>query len=353
MLKPADSVVTFSCPVPIQDYPQVLLAHGGGGKLMQQLIDKMFTSTFSRQSPRDRHDSAVLPAASGRMAFTTDSYVVHPLIFPGGDIGTLAVNGTVNDLAMAGARPLYLSLSFILEEGLSMDTLWRITQSIKRAADAAGVTIVTGDTKVVDKGKGDGMFITTAGIGVLDHNSEISPGRVRPGDAVILNGDLARHGMAIMAVREGLEFESSIESDTAPLAEIVQTLLKEKVRVHCLRDLTRGGLSSALNEIAAAAGVAVELDEPRIPVRQDVAAACEMLGLDPLYVANEGRFVAFVEARDTGRCLEILRNHPLGAQAQCIGLCAARPEGVVTLKNTIGATRVLDTLSGEQLPRIC
>ena len=228
MLKPVDNVITFSCPVPIRDYPQVLLAHGGGGKLMQQLIDKMFTSTFSRQSPRERHDSAVLPAVSGRMAFTTDSYVVHPLIFPGGDIGTLAVNGTVNDLAMAGARPLYLSLSFILEEGLPMDILWRITQSIKRAADAAGVTIVTGDTKVVDKGKGDGMFITTAGIGVVEYDGEISPGRVRPGDAVILNGDLARHGMAIMAVREGLEFESSIESDTAPLADVIQILLKEK-----------------------------------------------------------------------------------------------------------------------------
>ena len=353
MLKPIDNVITFSCPVPIRDYPQVLLAHGGGGKLMHQLIDKMFMATFSRRSLEDCHDSAVLPFTSQRLAFTTDSYVVHPLIFPGGDIGTLAVNGTVNDLAMAGARPLYLSLSFILEEGLSMDILWRITQSIKRAADAAGVTIVTGDTKVVDKGKGDGMFITTAGIGIVEYDGGISPGRVRPGDAVILNGDLARHGMAIMAVREGLEFESSIESDTAPLADIVQTLLKEKIRVHCLRDLTRGGLSSALNEIAVAARVAVELDESRIPVRQDVAAACEMLGLDPFYVANEGRFVAFVDAQDAQRCLDVLRGHPLGAQAQWIGTCVARPEGVVTLKNKIGATRILDMLSGDQLPRIC
>jgi len=345
--------VTFSCPVPIQEYPHVLLAHGSGGKLMHKLIDSMFVKTFSGQTLDDCHDAAVRSFGAGNLAFTTDSYVVSPLIFPGGDIGRLAVNGTVNDLAMAGAKPLFLSVSFILEEGLSMQTLWQITRSIKDAADYAGVEIITGDTKVVDKGKGDGMFITTAGIGAVDPGVTISPRRITTGCDIIVSGDLACHGMAVMAVREGLEFESAIESDTAPLSEIVQDLLAAKVNIRCLRDLTRGGLSSALNELASSAGCSFQIDESLIPVREDVASACEMLGLDPLYVANEGRFVAIIDPADTKRCLQIMQQHKAGRMARRIGQTTQEPKGLVTLQSHIGAKRILDMLSGEQLPRIC
>jgi hydrogenase expression/formation protein HypE len=344
---------TPTCPLPITNHPHVLLAHGGGGRLMQQLIEKVFLAAFANPLLEQRHDGAVLEVAARRLAFTTDSYVVHPLFFPGGDIGTLAVNGTVNDLAMCGARPRWLSAGFILEEGLPIETLWRVVQSMQQAAAAAQVQVVTGDTKVVDKGKGDGLFINTAGIGVIEHGLTINPGQVQPGDAILLNGDLGRHGMAIMSVRAGLEFETTIQSDCAPLAVPVLALLDAGVEVHCLRDLTRGGLAAALNEIAGAAGVELEIDEGAIPVGQQVQGACELLGFDPLYVANEGRFIALVAPKDAARALGLLRAHPLGAEACRIGAAARGTPGLVTIRSRIGARRVVDLLSGEQLPRIC
>jgi len=353
-LKPAPTKnVNFTCPIPIADYPRVLLAHGGGGKLMHQLIEKMFKTAFASDGDISHHDSAVVNSPTEKIAFTTDSYVVNPLIFPGGDIGKLAVNGTVNDLAMSGARPLYLSAGFILEEGLPMETLWQVVQSMRQAAEAASVQIVTGDTKVVDKGKGDGIFINTAGIGLIEHEQAIIPSGIRKGDVILINGDLARHGMAIMAVREGLEFESSIESDSAPLADLVLTLLREGIEVHCLRDLTRGGLASTLNEVAGDATVSINIDESAIPVREDVAAACEILGLDPLYVANEGRFAAFIPERDQKRALAVMRQHPSGQASCVIGKVTDDARPLVIMKSKIGATRVVDMLSGEQLPRIC
>jgi hydrogenase expression/formation protein HypE len=343
----------MSCPIPISDYPTVLLAHGGGGRLMHQLIEKMFAPAFANPMLEAQHDGAVLDVGGARLAFTTDSYVVHPLFFPGGDIGALAVNGTVNDLAMCGARPLYLSAGIILEEGLPMETLWRVVQSMRRAAEAAHVQVVTGDTKVVDRGKGDGVFINTSGVGVVEHGLTIAPRSVQSGDAVLLSGDIGRHGIAIMAVREGLAFESAIESDCAPLWGPVQAMLDAGVHVHCLRDLTRGGLASALNEIAETAGVHVQIDERAIPVRDDVRGACEILGFDPLYVANEGRFIAFVPQAEAERALVMLRSHPLGAGASLIGSVTEGTAGYVTMRSVIGASRIVDMLSGEQLPRIC
>jgi hydrogenase expression/formation protein HypE len=343
----------LACPFPIQDYPQVVMAHGGGGKLMHQLIGKMFLPAFSNSLLEAQHDASVFPAGGQRLAFTTDSYVVRPLFFPGGDLGSLAVHGTVNDLAMAGARPLYLSAAFIIEEGLAMETLWKIVSSMRRAADHAGVQIITGDTKVVDKGKGDGLFINTAGIGVLEHSLKIAPQSVQAGDAVLVSGDVGRHGMAIMAVREGLEFESAIESDSAPLADVVLELLRAGIEVHCLRDLTRGGLTSVLNEIAEAASLTVLVEEKLIPVREDVHGACEILGLDPFQVACEGRFAAFVPEREAERALEIMRKHPSGAGACWIGKVSDHRPVQVLLKSAIGAQRILDMSSGEQLPRIC
>jgi hydrogenase expression/formation protein HypE len=344
---------TPACPIPISQYPHVLLAHGGGGKLMHQLIERMFLAAFHNPLLETRHDAAVTELSGKKIAFTTDSYVVRPIFFPGGDIGSLAMHGTVNDLAMSGARPLYLSAGFILEEGLSMDTLWRVVCSMRDATQRCGVQIITGDTKVVDKGKGDGLFINTAGLGVVEHPFTIAPQSVRPGDAVLVSGDLGRHGMAIMAVREGLQFESAIESDSAPVHEIVLELLKAGIEIHCLRDLTRGGLAGALNEIAGAATVRIEITEKSVPVREDVHAACEMLGLDPLHVACEGRFAAFVAAKDAERALQIMRRHAVGAESAVIGKVAASAPPLVTLKSAIGANRILDLPSGEQLPRIC
>ena len=314
---PNASDFTSSCPLPIQDYPHILLAHGGGGKLMHQLISKLFLPAFRNPLLETQHDASVFNIAGQRLAFTTDSYVVRPLFFPGGDLGSLAVHGTVNDLAMAGARPLYLSAAFIIEEGLPMETLWKIVSSMQQAAQNAGVQIITGDTKVVDKGKGDGLFINTAGIGILEHPLKIAPQSVQPGDAILVSGDLGRHGMAIMAVREGLSFESAIESDSASLAEPVLQLLRAGIEIHCLRDITRGGLTSVLNEIAEAANLTLHVEEKLIPVREDVRAACEILGLDPLQVACEGRFAAFLPQRDADRALEILRAHrPVPAPAR-------------------------------------
>jgi hydrogenase expression/formation protein HypE len=340
------------CPVPIADYPQILLAHGGGGKLMHDLIESMFVPAFSNSLLCERHDGAVFDVGPARMAFTTDSYVVKPLFFPGGDIGSLAVNGTVNDLAMCGARPLYLSAGFIIEEGFETEKLWEIVQSMKRAAEVAEIELVTGDTKVVDRGKGDGIFINTAGVGVIDHEMVIGPKQVRSGDAVILSGDIGRHGIAIMAAREGLEFESAIESDCAPLNELVLELINDGVEIHCMRDLTRGGLASALVEITEASGYPIEINEVAVPIREDVRGACEILGFDPLYLANEGRFVLFVPQLHADRALEIMTSHPFGKGASIIGTVSQGASGL-SLRSRIGASRIVDMFTGEQLPRIC
>jgi hydrogenase expression/formation protein HypE len=344
---------TPSCPLPITDYPDIQLAHGGGGKLMHQLIEKLFMSSFRNPLLEARHDGAVFEIGGKRLAFTTDSYVVRPLVFPGGDIGSLAVHGTVNDLAMCGARPLYLSAGFIIEEGLPLKTLWRVTQSLKQAAEGAGVHLVTGDTKVVDKGRGDGLYLNTAGIGVIEHELTIAPSSVRAGDVILLNGDVGRHGIAIMAVREGLAFESTIESDSAPLSGMVMELIRAGVEVHCLRDLTRGGLATALVEIAETASANIHIEENAISVREEVRGACELLGLDPLYVANEGRFIAFVPEIEAARALTIMKLNPLGADARVIGRVTRLGEGLVTIASQLGTSRVVDMLSGEQLPRIC
>lgn len=340
---------SLSCPIPIQQYPHVLLAHGGGGKLMNQLVRQMFLPAFG-VSETGLHDAARLNFSDKRLAFTTDSYVVNPLFFPGGDIGSLAIYGTVNDLAMAGARPAYLSVGFILEEGLSMEVLWQVVRSMQQAAHHAQVQIVTGDTKVVDRGKGDGIFINTAGVGFIEGDRPISPTAVRPGDAILLNGDLGRHGIAIMSLREGLTFELPIESDCAPLAEEVLALLDAGIEIHCMRDLTRGGLASALNEISEASGLTMVLEEEAIPVREDVRGACEILGFDPLYLANEGRFVTFVPESDVEKTLEILAHY---GGACRIGSVVDRTPPLVMLNSLIGSTRIVDLLSGEQLPRIC
>ena len=343
----------LQCPTPLNDSERVQLAHGGGGRRMHELLEGLLLPSFKNELLLERHDGATLNIAGARLAFTTDSYVVKPLFFPGGDIGTLAINGTVNDLAMCGARPLYLSSAFILEEGFPMESLRRVVESMRITAAEVKVQLVTGDTKVVDKGKGDGIFVNTAGIGVVEHNLTIAPSAVRPGDGILLSGDLGRHGIAIMATREGLSFETTIESDCAPLWEPIAALLDAGIEIHCLRDLTRGGLSSGLIEIAEAAAVHISIDELTIPVREDVAGACEILGLDPLYLANEGRFVAIVPEHETARALDILDQHSVSSGVVRIGQVLERPAGMVAMKSRMGTERILDMLSGEQLPRIC
>lgn len=344
---------TFSCPLPHTQPGHVTLAHGGGGSMMNRLIEGVFLHAFRNDILDRRLDASVLDVGGARIAFTTDSFVVQPLFFPGGDIGSLAVHGTVNDLAMSGARPLYLSAGFILEEGLPLEQLQRIVESMQRAAVEAGVTIVTGDTKVVDRGSGDGVFINTAGVGLVEHGRDLDPRQLRLGDRVIVSGDLGRHGIAVMACREGLEFKSEIESDSAPLNGAVQALLQSGVQVRCLRDLTRGGLASALNEFVAAAGRSIHVRERDIPVRDDVRGACEILGLDPLYVANEGRFVAVVAPGDAEKALAILGKYCVDTHPALVGEVVEDASPRVTLESVIGASRILDMLSGEQLPRIC
>ena len=346
----------LNCPLPLGQYEQVLMAHGGGGQLMQQLLDRLVQPLFDNPQLAARHDSAVLDCGDQRLAFTTDSYVVKPLFFLGGDIGKLAVCGTLNDLAMAGARPLCLSASLIIEEGLPVDDLRRVLESMAATARAAGVAIVTGDTKVVERGRGDGLYVNTAGIGRVDPGlPPIRPDAVRPGDAVLISGDIGRHGIAIMALREGLELETTIASDCADLSGLVGTLLEAGIEIHCLRDLTRGGLASALIEIAEAAGVGISLEEPAIPVRGDVQSACDILGFDPLYVANEGRLAAFVPAEQAEQALTVLRQHPLGVSAALIGSVTSPTlsSAPVHLRTAYGTERILMRLSGEQLPRIC
>ena len=342
------------CPVPISDYPTVQLAHGGGGRLTQQLIERLFVPSFANPLLAALHDGAVLPVGGERLAFTTDSYVVHPLFFPGGDIGSLAVHGTVNDLAMCGARPLALSCGLILEEGLPMETLARVVASMRDAAAAAGVPIATGDTKVVDRGKGDGIYVNTAGIGVVPPGIAIDPRRAAPGDVVLLSGRIAEHGIAILSVREGLEFESPIRSDSAPLAGLVGVLLDRRgERVHVLRDPTRGGVATTLHEIAAQSGAGIRIEENRLPVAPAVRGACEILGLDPLYVANEGKALAIVAREAADEALALWRDHPLGRDAVAIGEVVTDHPDRVTLRSSIGGLRLVDLLAGEQLPRIC
>ncbi len=349
----AETGFAVQCPAPLGVRDHVLLAHGGGGRLMHDLLAQRIYPAFRSPELDAQHDGAVLAAGNARLAFTTDSYVVHPLIFPGGDIGSLAVYGTANDLAMCGARPQWLSVAFILEEGLPLETFATVVNSMQEAAARAGVTIVTGDTKVVDRGKGDGLFINTAGVGILEHPLTIAPAQVCPGDAILLSGDVGRHGVAVMAVREGLEFETTIASDCAPLHAPVLALLEAGVEVHCLRDLTRGGLATALIEIAETAKLHIHIAEPAIAVEENVRGACEILGLDPLYLANEGRMVAIVAPHDADRALAILRRLEPATGAVRIGEVTAEPAGLVTLQSHIGTDRILDMHSGEQLPRIC
>lgn len=346
--------MTFECPVPLHDYPAITLAHGGGGRLTQMLIERMFVPAFANQALAQQHDGALLDAGAARLAFSTDSFVISPPFFPGGNIGSLAVHGTINDLAMCGARPIALSAALILEEGWPMEQLWRVVESMRDAATAAGVPIVTGDTKVVDRGKGDGIYINTAGIGLVPPGVSIAPDRARPGDLVLVSGAIAVHGIAIMSIREGLAFETTLASDTAALNGLVEHMLAVAGdAVHVLRDPTRGGVASALNEIAARARVGITLAEQAIPLHDEVRGACEILGLDPLYVANEGKLLAIVAREAAGELLEAMRAHPLGREAAIIGTVVDAHPGTVVLRSSIGGERVVDLLSGEQLPRIC
>ena len=347
-----DERFTLACPAPAPSGDTVRLAHGGGGRATAEILDRIFRPALDDPLLDPRHDGARLELG-GPLAFTTDSYVVRPLCFPGGDIGTLAVNGTVNDLAMCGARPEFMSAGFILEEGLDLDLLARVVRSMAAAARDAGIRIVTGDLKVVDRGKADGLFVNTTGIGAIVARLPVEARRIVTGDAVILSGDIGRHGMAVMAARESLGFESAITSDCAPLAAPVMALFEAGIDVHCLRDLTRGGLASGLVELAETAGLAIAIEESAVPLREDVAAACEILGLDPFHVANEGRFLAVVDAADVERTIAILHSHAVSSAAVAIGAVASGPSGRVTCRGPIGGMRVIDMLSGEQLPRIC
>ncbi len=335
------------------DRPRISLAHGGGGRHTNQLVGELFISAFDNETIRSGHDAAELVLPAGRSALTTDTYVVTPLFFPGGDIGSLAVHGTVNDLAMAGAQAVALTCGFIIEEGLPFDSLRRVVASMARAARDCEVTVVAGDTKVVPRGKADGLYVNTTGLGTIEREASIVPSRIRPGDAVIVSGDIGRHGMAVMAARENLGFESNIDSDSAPLWPLVRDLLDDGLDLHCLRDLTRGGLSSALNELAEASSTSIEINEAAVPVPEPVAALCEVLGLDVMDVANEGRMVAFVAADQAERVMSILREHELGRQAAIIGRVIERSTVPVALIGRLGQRRVLSMFSGEQLPRIC
>jgi hydrogenase expression/formation protein HypE len=348
-----------TCPLPVSKHDHILLGHGGGGRLTADLIQRLFLPAFTNQALAALEDQATLDlpsiaAGNGmpRLAFSTDAFVVRPIFFPGGDIGRLAINGTINDLAVGGAQPLFLSAAFILEEGLALADLERIVTSMKNACQEAGVRLVTGDTKVVDRGKGDQIFITTSGIGVVPEGLSLSIRNARPGDRILVSGTVGDHGIAIMSVREGLEFETVLQSDCAPLHDLVRVMLESCPAIRCMRDPTRGGLSSALNELSQASHVGVRVWERSIPVLPAVRGACEMLGLDPFYVANEGKLIAVAPAEDAQRLLDVMRGHPLGRNAAIIGE-ATEPDGVVTMISVVGGERVVPMLSGEQLPRIC
>ncbi len=351
----------FSCPVPRVDYEQVLLGHGSGGTLTADLIQRVFLEGYGTDPPSALEDQATFTLSNSgsnghktvRIALTTDSFVVRPPFFPGGDIGRLAIHGTVNDLAVGGATPLYLSAAFILEEGLPMADLRRIVASMREACAEAGVSIVTGDTKVVDRGKGDQIFITTTGVGIVPGGRYLSVRNARPGDKILVSGTIGDHGVTIMSVREGIDFETVLESDSASLHDLTRVMLAACPSIRWMRDPTRGGLSSSLNELADASDVGVSLDEAAIPVRPEVHAACAMLGLDPLYVANEGKLVAVVPPRDAEFLLDVMRGHPLGRHAALIGEIVDEHPGMVILRSFIGGERVVTMLAGEQLPRIC
>ena len=350
---PVKTIAELSCPTPLPVRDKVLLGHGSGGKLSAELIRDVFLPALQNPVLAQLNDQAVVNINGLRLALTTDSFVVKPLFFPGGDIGSLAVHGTINDLAVGGATPLFLSAAFILEEGLSMDELQRVVNSMQRAAAQAGVQVVTGDTKVVEKGKGDGLFINTTGLGVVPDGLDLSADHARPGDKVLLSGPIGDHGIAILAQREGLEFETTIESDSAALHTLVADMLRVTREIRCMRDPTRGGLSSALNEIAAQSRVSIELEERVIPVREEVKGACELLGLDPLYVANEGKLIAIAAPGAADELLRAMRGHPLGRESQIIGSVKQDNPGLVTMRTTLGTTRIVDMLAGDQLPRIC
>ena len=343
----------WTCPLPLQNYPTIVMGHGAGGKMMNDLIRHLFAAEFNNELLGQLADSTTFELESGRFAFTTDSFVVSPLFFPGGDIGELAVNGTVNDLAMSGAKPMYLSAGFILEEGLPMETLGRISASMARACKFAGVQVATGDTKVVNKGHGDGIYINTAGIGVVPREVNIGPANAKPGDVVIVSGTMGDHGIAIMSVREGLKFQTQIESDTAPLYGLVEAMLKITSDIHCLRDATRGGLAAVLNELSSASKVGIEFEELKVPVRPEVSAACEMLGLDPLFIANEGKLIAIVPEKYGQEILAVMRNHPLGKDSAIIGKVVSDHTGLIVARTSIGGSRIVDLPAGELLPRIC
>lgn len=348
------SEFSLQCPLPITQHDTIQLGHGSGGKMMNDLIGKLFLWAFDNPYLNKLDDQAVVEINGVRLAISTDSFVVDPIFFPGGNIGELAVYGTVNDVCMSGGRPLFLAASVILEEGFPLVDLRQVVESMAAAARRAGVLIVTGDTKVVNKGKGDKIFINTTGLGVLEHPWQISAAQIQPGDAVLLSGSLGDHGIAILSRREGLAFETPITSDTAPLHELVAAVLQAGGQaVHALRDPTRGGLAATLNEFAVAARVGIRIREDRIPVKPAVAGACEILGLDPLYVANEGKLVAVVAAAKAEAVLHALRAHPLGREAALIGEVMAGSPGLVTMQTRLGAWRIVDLLVGEQLPRIC
>jgi len=345
--------MNLSCPIPLTNYPRVLLAHGGGGTLMRGLIDVMFSAAFGDLGLQTDTDAALFPPTEGGLALTTDSFVVHPLFFPGGDIGRLAIHGTVNDLATVGAVNGRLTCSFILEEGLPMEDLWRVVRSMAEAAREAGVAIVTGDTKVVDRGHGHGIYINTAGVGEVRHGLDLSPKSIRAGDVMVVNGDIGRHGVAIVAQREGLDFETVIETDSAPLNGLVAAWLAAGIRVRCLRDITRGGLAAVLHELAGAGGLAYHLVEAQVPVREDVMSVCELLGFDPLHIACEGRMLAVVAAEDADRAVTVAQTEAVGEGATVIGTVIERDVVPVTMRSRSGASRVVSMLSGEPLPRIC
>jgi hydrogenase expression/formation protein HypE len=332
---------------------RVELAHGAGGRATAQLVEELFVKALDNEWLRPLNDAAALPVPPGRLVMATDCHVVSPIFFPGGDIGSLAVHGTINDVAMAGAMPLYLAAGFVLEEGYPLSELQRVVASMAAAAQSAGVPVVTGDTKVVEKGKGDGVYITTTGVGVVPAGIELGGANARAGDAVFVSGTIGDHGVAIMSKRENLDFETEILSDSAPLHRLVAALLAACPRIRVLRDPTRGGLATTLNEIAQQSGVGMTLEERAIPVAPGVAAACELLGLDPLYVANEGKLIAIVPAPDAAAVLAAFRSHPLGRQAALIGRVTHDPDHFVQMTTTLGGRRVVDWLTGDQLPRSC
>ena len=349
----AVDIEAWTCPAPVRDRPRVVMGHGGGGVLSAELVQQIFAPAFGGEVLAQMGDAALLSLGGARLAFSTDSYVVKPLFFPGGSIGDLAVNGTVNDLAMAGAQPVALSTAFILEEGTALSELALVAHAVGTAALAAGVKLVTGDTKVVDSGHGDGVYINTAGIGLVDKRADIRPQRARPGDVVIVSGDIGVHGVAVMSCREGLEFETTVASDSAPLHGLVAAMIDTGADIHTLRDPTRGGVGATLNEIARAAGIGISLTERSFPIPGEVRDACGLLGLDPLYVANEGKLIAFVDPADADRVLAAMHAHPYGGRAAVIGRCVAEHPRMVVARTALGGTRVVDLPVGEQLPRIC